>query len=331
MKKKSSLVSLLFRPWKRKTARPLPAEPSRILIVRQDNRIGNLILITPFLELCRRRFPTAKIEVVVGGFFGEVLRNNPNIDSLHVYDQLRFIRNPWLFPLFFWKLRRAHFDVVFDMKPVLSFNNLMVTLLSGATTRIGFSHAVSDDYFDAHFAVESGQYEAYILAVLLKPWNVTGPLPPIRYIPSKQSTLAAGVQMEGWKLPAGQTVAIHTGGRGRKRVSLDDFLSLGRRLKEAGKPVLFFFGPDEAQDMAHFEAQGFVCVKPKTVEHFGGFLPHLSLFVSCDTGPMHLAAGAGVQTCSIFINSSPERYAPRGEHNRVVKQLSELTELFFKN
>jgi len=31
-----------------------------------------------------------------------------------------------------------------------------------------------------------------------------------------------------------------------------------------------------------------------------------------------MAAGAGLKTCSIFINSSPELYAPRGDDHKII-------------
>jgi ADP-heptose:LPS heptosyltransferase len=317
-KNKKLFIKFCFFFWRRKKARPLPKSPEKILVVRQDNRIGNLILITPFLELCRRQFPQATIDIVVGGSFGSLLSNNPNIDSILVYNQLKFIRNPWLFPFFLFCLKRKRYDIVFDMKNALSFNNIMITLLSGARTRVGFKHEASDVFFDYSVPSINTEYVAHDLVSLLLPWRTTKHIPQILYIPVSTAVANAASSLTQTGLPAKKTVAIHTGGRGSKRLSLDVFASIGKTLTNRNIPVLFFFGPDEKDDMPVFRNNGFNCLCPKSVEEFGGYLPHLIHFISCDTGPLHMAAGANVPTISIFINTSAVQYAPRGDIHKTV-------------
>jgi ADP-heptose:LPS heptosyltransferase len=48
-------------------------------------------------------------------------------------------------------------------------------------------------------------------------------------------------------------------------------------------------------------------------------LERLDLFVTGDTGPMHLAAAVGTPIVSIFGPSDPARYAPQGPFDRVVR------------
>ena len=45
----------------------------------------------------------------------------------------------------------------------------------------------------------------------------------------------------------------------------------------------------------------------------------LDLFVTGDTGPMHLAAAVGTPIVAVFGPSQPARYAPRGPLDRVVR------------
>lgn len=314
----------LFSPFKIRKQRKKPVNPTKILVIRQDNRIGNLILITPFLEKCADCFPSAKIDVVVGGFFGDVIRNNPRINKLLIYDQLKFIRYPWLFLIFIAKLRKTGYNIVFDMKSALSFNNMMLTLLAGAAYRVGFSNEISHYYYDISKTVDTSIYEAENLTKLLDSWSDARTLPPILYVPKEESITQAAKTLQKLALPIGKIIGIHTGGRGSKRIPLDDFMALGKRLQQKQLPVLFFFGPDETTDMLSFKEAGFICINPKKVEEFGGYLPHLALFISCDTGPMHMAAGAGISTYSIFVNSSPNRYAPRGEKFKVVQSIAEI-------
>jgi ADP-heptose:LPS heptosyltransferase len=48
-------------------------------------------------------------------------------------------------------------------------------------------------------------------------------------------------------------------------------------------------------------------------------LERLAVFITGDTGPMHLAAAVGTPLVSIFGPSDPVRYAPRTVHSRIVR------------
>jgi ADP-heptose:LPS heptosyltransferase len=48
-------------------------------------------------------------------------------------------------------------------------------------------------------------------------------------------------------------------------------------------------------------------------------LERLDVFVTGDTGPMHLAAAVGTPVVAVFGPSDAARYAPRGNRHRVVR------------
>ncbi|MBN1552488.1 glycosyltransferase family 9 protein [bacterium] len=56
---------------------------NRILLVK-THAIGDVLMTTPALRAVRIRFPDAEISYLVGSWSAEILRNNPNIDSLLV-------------------------------------------------------------------------------------------------------------------------------------------------------------------------------------------------------------------------------------------------------
>ncbi|GAK90617.1 possible heptosyltransferase [Nonlabens ulvanivorans] len=52
------------------------ANIKRVLIVRTNHRLGNLVLITPLVQEVIRTFPNAKIDLIVQGFLGPVIFEN---------------------------------------------------------------------------------------------------------------------------------------------------------------------------------------------------------------------------------------------------------------
>ena len=73
----------------------------RVLVVRQDERLGNLILITPFLEALRKILPRAHMAALVSSRYADVLCGNPDVDEIIPFDKRQFLRNPLRFMVFF--------------------------------------------------------------------------------------------------------------------------------------------------------------------------------------------------------------------------------------
>ena len=51
----------------------------------------------------------------------------------------------------------------------------------------------------------------------------------------------------------------------------------------------------------------------------GGLMSRMALFLTCDTGPMHLAAAVGTPIVAVFGPSLPSRFAPLSAQSRVVR------------
>jgi ADP-heptose:LPS heptosyltransferase len=55
------------------------------------------------------------------------------------------------------------------------------------------------------------------------------------------------------------------------------------------------------------------------VPTLAGVLARLDLFVTSDTGPMHLAAAVGTPVVALFGPAQPARYGPRASVERIVR------------
>ena len=59
-----------------------------------------------------------------------------------------------------------------------------------------------------------------------------------------------------------------------------------------------------------------------------GVLSRLSVFVSGDTGPLHVASLVGVPTVSLFGPTDPLRTAPRGPHHSTIRRVLDCSPCF---
>jgi heptosyltransferase-2/heptosyltransferase-3 len=84
-------------------------------------------------------------------------------------------------------------------------------------------------------------------------------------------------------------------------------------------PVLLFAGPDERRrlDQAREHVPAATVLAPALgARRFAAVVARCAVFISGDTGPMHLAAAVGVPTVAIFSSARSRHYRPRGPRHR---------------
>ena len=87
------------------------SEPRRILVVSMTN-IGDVVLTCPVIDILRRDFPQAKMDVVIGPKAVSLFEDNPNF-GVKVFDKQSSLRQKisW-----FLDLHKTHYDCVVDLR-----------------------------------------------------------------------------------------------------------------------------------------------------------------------------------------------------------------------
>jgi ADP-heptose:LPS heptosyltransferase len=121
-------------------------------------------------------------------------------------------------------------------------------------------------------------------------------------------------------------VGIHvSGGRPVKQWHPERFAAVGAHLARTLPATLVLTGTTEDRPLV---AQLIAALPPEvrridlagnvSLPVMAAILERLHLFMTGDTGPMHLAAAVGTPTVAIFGPSDPRRYGPLTERARVV-------------
>jgi len=110
-------------------------EFKNILVVRTD-RLGDVVLTTPAIGALRKAFPKARISMMVSPATVDLLRRNPYLDEVIVYDRFKEhhgLKGYWKFVL---ELRQKKFDlaVIYHTKRRIN----LVCFLAGIPSRIGY-------------------------------------------------------------------------------------------------------------------------------------------------------------------------------------------------
>lgn len=297
-----------------------------ILLVRVDDRLGNLVLMSPTIDWIRSVRPGARIELLASGAFASIYRRDPRLDRLTVIDKGMQKR---LFPTFLADLRRVGALAVgsaidCSSRGGFSFSSALYTLASRAPRRVGFSNDLASCYLTDAIVPEGAAHAAadpiLLASVLLaipppsEPPRLSLPLPdPDSVWSARLDSFEAGAE--------GRVVGMHIGGRGAKRWPHSRFVALAAALLDAGLRPWIFRGPMETEIDAGFgdlESRGLVFFPECGVVELAHAFRRCRLFVAPDTGPMHLASAVGTPTIAIFLSSDPERYRPYGPSDRTL-------------
>jgi lipopolysaccharide heptosyltransferase II len=321
------LATVPARLWR---APRLDAPPRRVLVLRLE-RIGDLLMTFGALASLRARLPHAEIDLCVASW------NEPLARAMAVADRVDVLDPPWLAreqPGAPWARLRAHargwrrnrYDLAINLEPDIRSNLLL--WWSGALRRVGYftggGGALLTDQAAYNPALHTHDNAMRLVGLAVPDLADTPPVRPRLHVPD-----AARERARGLLAPAAGAVCvgIHaSGGRPVKQWHLGRFAEVATALgREYGVAIVLTGTLAEAAIVREVEASIPSDVRvlnlcgPGDVLDLAAVLERLDVFVTGDTGPMHLAAAVGTPVVALFGPSVPARYAPLTADSRVVR------------
>ncbi|WP_421232978.1 glycosyltransferase family 9 protein [Aeromonas jandaei] len=289
---------------------PGEAPPRRILVVRSNNRIGNNLFLLPFLQQVQKSHPGAEIELVCSK--GPLLPLFTAL-KLHRIHLIRLQGKGLISALpALWQLRQQRYDRVYV--PFASSTDHLLAAWVRGCEKLGFDDAKGDAIFARPEPIEEDRHYAY------RPLRLLG----VDAGPEQQ--IALGLPMatchpqlaELARAHPGQPlIGFFTGARKGKGISPIQWQRLLAQLRRQAPDAVMIQFNDPA---APLPLVGDATLSLTSLCEFTAVTAGLTLFVSCDTGPLHLAAASGVPCLGLFTQTDPRHYGCLGaqHHNLVV-------------
>jgi lipopolysaccharide heptosyltransferase II len=317
--------------------RPRPAEARRILVLRLE-RIGDLVMALDAIAAVRATWPAAHIDLVVGSWNADVARTLPEVDRVATLDAGWLAREArGLAPAAMVRRavawRREHYDLAINLEGDIRSNALLA--LSGAPVRVGFdmagggpllTHRVAFDP-RAHTAENTVALVAAAAAIFGVPLRVPERRWPRLRLPAEARGRADALLARGGVSADRPCLGLHTGGgRAIKQWHPRRFGEAIAQLAAATGGAVVLTGSASDRPLVD-EARAAIAPGVPVVDLCGALdlltlaavLARLDLYVTGDTGPMHLAAAMGTPLVAVFGLSDPARYAPLGLSQRIVR------------
>jgi heptosyltransferase III len=291
-----------------------PDELRRVLVLRPDDRVGNVLLTVPLALALRDALPRARIDLLVARGRAALAEGLPGIHVVP-FEKTDAFRHPLRFARFLRALRNAGYDAVIDAAHWHAFSSTAALLGRVAARRwlVGADRGPSRLYSHAEPPPPPGVPEVRAKLLLMRGLGLR---PPTSY--SLQT--AIGAEHAGWaeevtrQWPA--FAALNPGARkADHRWPCERFGALARALHARGVPSLVTWGPGEeglARSVASASAGTATPAPPTDLGRLAAIFRRASLVVTNDTGPMHLAAACGAPVLAMLHAPEGNRFAHPG-------------------
>ncbi|MDD4856891.1 MAG: glycosyltransferase family 9 protein [Candidatus Krumholzibacteria bacterium] len=310
----------------------------RLLVIRQHNQMGDMLLAVPAFRGLRARFAGARITVVAAPINADVMRRNPYVDEVLVYAKEENRRNPFGLARFVAGLRRRRFDAVIVLNTVsFSVTSMMLAVASGARVRLGstsrpFGHDLAARFYHLELPLpgreelarmhESAHNIYPLSAIGVRERNLASTLVPLPEEERDCDRFIAASFGEGARF-----IVVHPGAGKRQNMwPAERFAAVAAALRErfrAGTVVVS--GPVDAEALAAFlvaSGPDAIVISRPSVGFLGALMKRSALTLCNDTGIMHVAGAVGSRCVAVFGPTDPARWKPINDTVVAVKDES---------
>ena len=314
----------------------------RILIVRTD-RIGDVVLSTPTLTAVRKAFPKAYIAMMVSSETKEIVMFNPYLNEVIIYDKKVRQRGIFKTLQFAGRLRDKRFDIAFILHSTNRVN--LVTFLAGIPKRVGYKRGKMDflltDTLDYKKRLGDKHEAEYSLDVLRHIGIKAEMSSLVMPVDKKSENKIEKLFRENGLKHGEKILVLHPGASDASKMwPHENFAKTADVLIEKfGLKTVLISGPEhvslgeKVRKLTKHEPV-FLCGKT-SIGDLAALFKKTSLFISNDSGPVHIACAVGVPVVSIFSRNekglSPQRWGPLGKNVAVLHKDVGCTECLAHN
>ena len=305
-----------------------------ILIIKLS-AIGDVVQTLPALEAIKRIYPDSDITWVVEEAAADILDGHPLIGRLlvsHRKSWTRMLRNPLTFfqglgniVRFFRELRSTLYDIAIDFQGL--FKSGILIGLARAQRKIGFDRTRELSYLFLNERLPAYDIEKHALERYLDVARYLGendPSPSCT-LPIAQELPRIKQKIESLKPEGRMLVVINPVARWKTKLwSERKFAELADRLITERNVMVIFTGshedvPVNARILAMMEQHAVNWAGETTLKELAALASLCAVFITTDTGPMHLAAAAGTKVVALFGPTAPWRTGPFGPSHVAVR------------
>ena len=312
-------------------------DPKKFIIVRQHNQLGDLLAGVSLFRAIKEKYPQSEITLILSPFNYPGLIKNKFIDRVFIFDKKK-LYNPFYLTRFI-KLLREKYDVaIVPVVVSISFTSNLISRLTNSKIRIGAKTLdgkknESDYFFDRRIELDWRRHPDSNVSErsldIIRPFgiNTTDYKSEISF--DEEDIKVAEKFILELSLQKNEfLIGLHVGaGKPANRWSLNKYVLLIKKINENYPAKFYLTGSSSDKEELSFMLQNSAVelklYSNRKIPEVAALISKSDLFISNDTGIMHVAGTTETPQISIFGPTNPFNWAPIGK-NKFFMRKSEL-------
>jgi len=309
---------------------------SKILVCHTGAWIGDMVLLTPALRALKQVYPNSCLTFLLRPLVADLMKTNPYVDDCIVDLKTDGIYRSFM--KLYRRIRENHFDIAVVLHPS-SYRNAILPFIARIPIRVGSNykgrgllltyscpdkttiHEV-DRYVqviqllknDTHSNLEIKRKNQFIIPSELEYWHTDKNRLSLTDLLEKM-----GVSTED------RLMAVNLGTTWRsKQWDLRGFAEVIKIISESAPDikVVLTGSTDELNLVEQLVVSDSTLnfVGKTDLMQLGALLERCDVCLTCDSGPMHIAASVGIPTVALFGPTDPKRHKPYGKGHTVIEK-----------
>jgi lipopolysaccharide heptosyltransferase II len=285
--------------------------PKNCLIINTAG-IGDTIWSTPAIRALKTHFPGLNISVLAKAGGAEILKGNPFIDSIFV-----FAKGALNILSLFKALRNSHFGTVIVFHATDRIVWLMAYLTGGSKIVGSKRHSKETDFVITHpVDIPHNTHAIYARQLLIKELSIKSNLNKIELFITDDERKRTDSLLEELGINKDSLIiGFHPGAaKPYKRWPERNFIELGKMLSKTMDDVhIIITGNSKEKELSQNIADdggGISLAGRLSLRETSAAIGRCNLFITNDTGPMHIAVALGVPTIALFSATGIENVEP---------------------
>ena len=302
----------------------------KILVINLMH-IGDLLLVTPVLRTLRTNYPHAYIALLADKKLSDLVKNNRHIDELIPIDKKGYHNKFITYLKFIGEIRERKFDLVINLHA--NERASFIAALSGAKRVVGYATFGAGMFFD-----QVMENTKAIKHQIHSHFDVLKKAVGVETIDDggldmwlEQSAIDSANQI--WQnnfgdYPELKVIGLNIGASWEtKRWCGEYYAELADRLLDKGYGIAYFGGPMDMEivnqavaKMKHRDHEHLKIFTGKvSLQELAALLKKCALFVTNDSGPMHIAVALDVPLVTMFGASPVPGFYPYNNMSTLIK------------
>lgn len=308
--------------------------PKRIIVIRQHNQFGDLLASVSLFRAIKETYPESHLSVVVSPANYYAITSNEFIDRYFIFDKKKLLNPLYLIRLL--SFLRTEYDVgIVPATVSISYTSSLLLRLSNCKTRIGpasLNGAPNDFayFFDRRIHLDWRKYpDSHVSDFgldVLRPFGIsTNSFRSSILFEERENKEVDEFFKENNIDYTRKIIGLHIGaGKPKNRWSLDKFVKVAETLHEDFNTQFVITGSRSDKNELDYMKENIslpvAFFIDRSIPVLAALISRCDLFITNDTGVMHVAGATETPQISIFGPTNPFNWAPMGSNKYFLRK-----------